>query len=158
VSEQADVDRADREGIVVGPLRPDDAHAARELILAGLAEHWGTLDLTKNQDLDDITLSYAGAVFLVARQNGLIVGTGALVAAGDGIGQVMRMSVAAPLRRCGLGSRILSELLAHARALGLRQVVLETTETWKEVVAFYLRNGFHITHRQDGDSYFALDL
>jgi hypothetical protein len=36
--------------------------------------------------------------------------------------------------------------------------VLETTETWMEVIEFYQRFGFQITNYKDGDVYFALDL
>jgi hypothetical protein len=50
---------------------------------------------------------------------------------------------------------ILSGLVERA---GLRQITLETTATWREVIAFYLNFGFHITHAKDGDVYFALDL
>ncbi len=38
----------------------------KKLILAGLAEHWGELDLSKNPDLDDITSTYASGAFFVA--------------------------------------------------------------------------------------------
>jgi len=48
----------------------------------------------------------------------------------------------------------IAALLAEARQRGSRRAVLETTETWEDVVRFYLRAGFHITHRQDGDIYF----
>ena len=64
------------------------------------------------------------------------------------------MSVAAPLRRRGIGRRILSALCAEAKARGFRRVILETTQTWDAVIAFYQSFGFHITHYQDGDAWF----
>jgi hypothetical protein len=42
--------------------------------------------------------------------------------------------------------------------LGFRCIVLETTETWHEVIAFYQRSGFEITHYKGGDVYFELVL
>ena len=72
------------------------------MILAGLVEHWGFLDATKNPDLEDIAASYAGATFLVARLGDDIVGTGALVPHQDGTAEIVRMSVAQELRRRGL--------------------------------------------------------
>ena len=46
--------------------------------------------------------------------------------------------------------------------MGFQRVVLETTSTWPEVIEFYKRFGFRITHHQDGhfggEVHFALDL
>lgn len=140
------------------PFQPEDQAAVKALILAGLAEHWGALDLSLNPDLNDVQHTYAGADFLVAWQAGRIIGTGALVPISKATAQIVRMSVAADCRRNGLGHRILQRLCDHARARGVRQLVLETTETWEEVIAFYLNFGFHISHHQDGDVYFGLNL
>jgi GNAT superfamily N-acetyltransferase len=146
------------DGIILRPFRPDDQDAARALILAGLVDHWGVLDPTRNPDLNDIAGNYAGAHFLVACRGEEIVGTGACVPRSADVAEIVRMSVKKELRGCGLGGRILRELLDHARSAGFRRIVLETTETWSEVIAFYQRFGFQITHHQDGDAYFALEL
>jgi len=66
--------------------------------------------------------------------------------------------VANRMRRKGIGRMILDHLCDYARSIGCRQVILETTETWQEVIAFYERCRFQITHHQDGDVYFKLDL
>lgn len=135
-----------------------DQEEVKDLVLAGLVEHWGVLDPTLNPDLDDIGTSYTGATFLVARQNGSIIGTGAIVPRLDGTAEIVRMSVAASHQRKGIGRMILQALVEHARQTGFRRVILETTDTWQEVIAFYLDFGFHITHYQDGDVYFELNL
>jgi putative acetyltransferase len=127
-------------------------------VLAGLADHWGKLDPSKNPDLNDIGSTYAHATFLVAWLQGKIVGTGALVPRSEEVVEIVRMSVARDVRRQGIGRLILQQLIVHAQAGGYRQVILETTSTWLEVVAFYERCGFRITHHRDGDTYFALDL
>lgn len=140
------------------PFQPADQPAVKALILSGLAGHWGALDPTKNPDLDDIALTYKDAYFLVARLEGQIVGCGALVPRSPDTAEIVRMSVAASARRQGLGRQILSALCAEAKARGCKRVILETTETWQEVIAFYQSYGFIITHYRDGDVYFALDL
>ena len=144
--------------ITIQPFEPADQDAVKALVLAGLGEHWGVLDLTLNPDLNDIAASYAGALFLVARQAGRVVGCGALAPHAPGTSEIVRMSVARDLRRQGLGRLLLAELVARARALGVQRIILETTETWSEVIAFYLGLGFTITHHADGDVYFALEL
>jgi len=144
--------------IRLAPFQPQDQQEARRLILTGMEEHWGSIDETLNPDLNDIAASYAGAVFLVARMEERVVGTGALVPGPNGSAEVKRMSVAADLRRRGLGRIILTALIEQARSLGCRRVILETTSTWQEVIDFYLDYGFTVTHTCDGDTYFALDL
>ena len=144
--------------ITLHDFQPTDQTAVKDLILAGLVEHWGTLDPSKNPDLDDISCSYAGAVFLVAHCQGQIIGTGALVPRQDGTAEVVRMSVAQDWRRRGIGRTILHALVERARQSGFQRIILETTATWQEVIAFYLRLGFRITHYKDGDVYFELTL
>jgi ribosomal protein S18 acetylase RimI-like enzyme len=68
------------------------------------------------------------------------------------------MSVAPHLRRKGLGTRILQQLIAQAQAVGCRQIVLETTSTWQDVIAFYKGYGFEVVEHRDGDTHFVLDL
>ncbi len=68
------------------------------------------------------------------------------------------MSVARDLRRQGIGSAVLRRLLNDAKAAGFRKVILETTSTWEEAIAFYQKHGFRVTHTREGDTYFAIDL
>jgi putative acetyltransferase len=148
----------DSPEIILQDFEPADQTAVKDLILAGLVEHWVTLDTSKNPDLDDIATSYTGAIFLIARHQDQIIGTGALVPRQDGSAEVVRMSVAANWRRQGIGRLILQALVDRARQAGFHHITLETTEDWHEVIAFYLRFGFHITHYQDGNVYFELKI
>lgn len=145
------------EQLAFRECEPQDQAEARQLILAGLEERWGWRDPSKNLDLDDIATSYADAVFLVASRAGRIVGTGALVPRDGSVAEIVRMSVRADMRRQGIGSAMLEQLLASARKAGFRRVILETTATWDDVIAFYRRHGFAFTGRRDGDAYFALE-
>lgn len=137
---------------------PTDQTAARQLILDGLADHWGELDLSLNPDLNDIAVSYADGVFLVAYEGEQLVGTGALVPEGDGNGRIVRMSVAHSLRRRGIGRCLLEALLRRGRKIGYQAIVLETTETWEDAIGFYQQYGFETTHHANGDRHFRLNL
>lgn len=116
------------------------------------------LDPARNPDLDDIEHTYADAVFLVAWQKGRVIGTGALVPRAGDTGEIVRMSVAAEMRRQGIGRMILQKLCERARSKGYKRLVLETTETWADVIKFYKNFGFEATHHRDGDVYFSLEL
>jgi GNAT superfamily N-acetyltransferase len=148
----------DVASISVLPFQAEDQLEVKRLILAGLQEHWGQLDPTKNPDLNVIRTHYAKAVFLVARHGNRIVGCGALVPRPHAAGEIVRMSVASDHRREGIGQTILQALMNQARALGYERVFLETTSTWQEVITFYLHCGFTITHQVDGDTYFEMLL
>jgi putative acetyltransferase len=148
--------------LVITAFRPEDQGPVRELILDGLEEHWGTLEPGLNPDLDDVAASYRSGTILVARLAARVVGVGAIVPVAPGIGEVKRMSVARDLRRGGVGTAVLRELVAVARGNGWKTVVLETTAAWTDAVQFYERSGFELTHYEEGafgrDAYFRLDL
>ncbi|MCE7980842.1 MAG: GNAT family N-acetyltransferase [Caldilinea sp. CFX5] len=143
-------------------FQPADQEQAKQLILAGLADHWGEVDPSLNPDLNDITVSYRAATFLVCEYNGRIIGTGALVPRSAQEAEIVRMSVAADQRRSGIGTLILQKLRDEGKQQGFQRLILETTAAWHDVIAFYQRFGFQVTHYQDGDFgrdiYFALDL
>lgn len=138
----------------IRPFHPSDQPAAKALILAGLVEHWGWLDPSKNRDLDDIAASYADGIFLVVYEGERLVGTGALLPEGENGGRIVRMSGDRGERKKGYGRELLQFLLQAAKDRGHNQVVLETTATWVDAIRFYEANGFHRTHETDGDVHF----
>ena len=145
-------------GVIIRPFQPKDQIATQNLILAGLAEHWGALDPDKNPDLDDIGRAYEHGRFLVAESDGEIVGTGALLLEEGGHGRIARMSVAQKKRRQGIATIILEGLCCLARQAGCAYLTLETTSTWTDAIQFYLNNGFALTHSADGNTWFRRDL
>jgi putative acetyltransferase len=81
-------------------------------------------------------------VLLVARVDGHAVGCGALRRLDPTTGEIKRMYVAPSARGGGVGARILAELERHARALGMRRLLLETGDRQVEAVRLYQRAGF----------------
>jgi hypothetical protein len=69
-------------GLRIRSFQARDQKTARQLILAGLGEHFGWIDETRNPDLDDIAANYVdrGSTSLVAEIDGKLVGTAALIA------------------------------------------------------------------------------
>lgn len=139
--------------VEITPFQPADQDAVKQLVLDGLVDHWGFLDPTKNPDLNEIAKTYRKAQFLVARHDGEIIGCGALFPRSAQHAEIVRMSVKKAWRGQHIGKMILTALMDAARERGIMHLILETTETWTEVVAFYQRNGFEITHYLDGDVY-----
>jgi GNAT superfamily N-acetyltransferase len=144
----------------VRPFTRTDQAAVRELVLAGLRDHWGTLDPTLNEDVDDIEGHYSrlGGRTVVAEIDGELVGTGTLYR-GDGATAILaRMSVSGAHRGRGIGKRLVRELAAIARADGYERLECETTDSWQDAISLYLACGFEITDRRDGDVFFRLPL
>ena len=140
--------------MVIEPFQPADQAAVQALVLNGLADHFGGLDPTKNHDLDDISKTYAKATFLVARHEGEIIGCGALFPRSAQHADIVRMSVKKEWRGQHVGKAILGALCDAARERCIRHIILETTATWADVIAFYQHNGFTITHYLADDVYF----
>ena len=149
-------------GVDVCQLRPELHDAVRSLILEGLRDHWGTLDPALNKDLDDLSTAYVDGTTLVACHRGEVVGTGTVHRRDSNTAEIVRMSVAPTARRTGLGRRLTDALIDEARGWGMHRVVLETSADWTEVVEFYVRCGFTLTHFEDGefgsDAWFELKL
>jgi len=145
-------------GLQIKCFQEENQNAVKNLITLGLGEHWGYIDPTKNPDINDIKTAYKDGVFLVAWFGGEIVGTGALIRSCVQTAEIVRMSVAPDVRRKGIGYQILDSLVNTAVSDGYKKIILETTETWKSVINFYLAYGYRITHYKNGDVYFELDL
>lgn len=150
------------EQLMIRPFCPADQEAAKQLVLTGLGEHWGWIDHSLNPDLNDIAASYAKGIFLVAYLDDRLVATGALTpeVTPEGIAalRVERMSVAAALRKQGIGRRLLDALVAYAREQGCSLFVLETTSTWTDAVSFYLHYGFEVVEERDGETHMKLEV
>lgn len=144
----------------IRPFQPADQPAAKALILAGLAERWGDLDLSLNPDLDNIWVEYIvrGGAFIVVTCQSRLVGTGALSVEAPDVGRIERVSVCAKHRRHGLARAISEHLVAEAQRRHYRQVLVETTDTWESAIRLYQACGFTPYAYRDGDVHMVLTL
>ncbi len=108
----------------------DGAHALRLLVFV---KEQG---VPQELDLDDLD---AAAFHAVALENGRVVGTGRLILDTPGHGVIGRMAVAQPLRRQGIGGKILTFLEEQAKAQQVRHLTLHAQSYVKE---FYVRHGY----------------
>ena len=134
------------DDLVVRTFAVGDREPVAVLILAGMAERWGSVDESLNLDLRDIARSYAQGATLVAELSGKVVGTGTVVPRADGATEIVRMAVDPTCRRLGIARTLVEQLVAVAVEWGSTRVVLETSADWVDAVAFYLDCGFVATH------------
>lgn len=116
--------------VIVRPARTADVSAIRELIRSYTDD--GRL-LAKAQ----VTLFESVQEFIIAEQNGEIVGCGALHVMWEDLAEVRSLAVRPDLQGHGVGSAMLATLLERARAVGVKRVFCLTFE-----VDFFTRHGF----------------
>jgi len=153
-------DEQGRPAVRIRPFVDADQAAARGLVLVGLGDRFGWVDETANPDLDDIGASYLtrGHVFVVAESGGEIVGTGALLTEGTGVGRLARLSVSGHHRRRGIGRALIDHLVAAARRRDFGQLLVETNDDWDDAIALYRSCGFVEIGRAGGEAHLALEL
>ncbi len=97
----------------------------------------------RNLELDEFD---ARAIHAAALSDGSVVGTGRLILDNPGHAIIGRMSVAQPLRRRGVGDRILAFLEGEALSRGVWHITLHAQSYVKE---FYSRHGY----KEDGEPF-----
>jgi DNA-binding MarR family transcriptional regulator/RimJ/RimL family protein N-acetyltransferase len=111
---------------------------------------------------DSAAMSPPAGAFVVATSDGDPVACGGVQQIGPGIGEIKRMWVHPDWRGAGLGSRMLAHLEERARALGHREIRLDTNGTLVEAIAMYERAGYRAVERYNDNPYaeafFAKDL
>jgi len=145
--------------ILVRRFEPSDQAQCRQLILSGLAEHFGSIDETRNPDLDDIAQSYLsnGHDFYVAERDGHVVGTVGLLFERF-LARIMRMSVAKNYRQQGIATALLKKCIERTRERGVSQIVAFTEPHWFDAVGFYLASGFEQYGSDAEDIHLRLSL
>jgi putative acetyltransferase len=104
------------------PFRPD----VRQLLGGHLADMYSVSPPGSVHALDAAGLSGAGMAFWTVREDGVLLGCGALKELAPAEGEIKSMRTDPAARRRGVATRMLSHLLEVARALGYRRVSLGT--------------------------------
>lgn len=128
-------------------FQPGDTQGVTELILPIQQIEFGVpVTLADQPDLLKITEFYQQGIgnFWVAVREGAVIGSIALIDAGNGLTALRKMFVAAAYRgkEYGIGQALLDTLLAHARANDVQDIILGTVEILRAARRFYEKNGF----------------
>ncbi|WP_044199338.1 GNAT family N-acetyltransferase [Dyadobacter tibetensis] len=85
-----------------------------------------------------------GGEFWLATQSGEVIGSIALIHIGNQQGVIRKMFVKKDFRgkEFGIAKRLLDELVARARQMGLTDIYLGTVHQLQAAIRFYEKNGF----------------
>lgn len=133
--------------ILIAPFSDADRQGVLDVILPIQQQEFGIPITAADQpDLTDIPAFYQSGTggFWVGRSNSEVVGTVGLKDIGSGQAALRKMFVAAPFRgrELGVAGKLLDALLAHARAKGVAEIFLGTTDKFLAAHRFYEKRDF----------------
>ena len=98
-----------------------------------------------------------GAIFL-ARYRGAVVGTCALLHAGDGRYELSKMAVTAGHQGLGIGRKLIEAVIADYRSRGARELFLESNSRLTPAITLYESAGFVHAPRPEPSHYERSDV
>lgn len=125
------------------PFEPGDESAFLELNQAWIADNFVVEEKDREVLNDPVghILDLGGAIFMAA-QEGVAMGTCALLAMEEGVFEVAKMTVAEQYRGQGIGRRLLAHVIGRAREMGASRLYLETNSKLENAIHVYESLGF----------------
>ncbi|HEV1284103.1 MAG TPA: GNAT family N-acetyltransferase [Bryobacteraceae bacterium] len=122
---------------------PGDETAFRELNHAWIARHFEVEEKDLEVLNDPVTyILRPGGALLMAVEDGVAIGTCALLPMGDGAFEVAKMTVSETHRGLGLGKQLLAHVIEYARGTGAKRLYLETNRKLETAIHVYESLGF----------------
>ncbi|VXC00701.1 GNAT family N-acetyltransferase [Pseudoclavibacter sp. 8L] len=130
--------------ITIAPLQDEaDAVAFRTLNEAWITEHFALEDADRAVLADpQRAIVDQGGTVLIAHAGEQRVGCVALLRVGDGLAELVKMSVAPEARGSGIGRMLMTAAIDHAREQGLTKLMLESNKSLTPAVRLYESVGF----------------
>jgi ribosomal-protein-alanine N-acetyltransferase len=121
--------------IVIRPFSPTDIPSVMKVVERSLGEKYPpSLYLT--------VYNLWREAFLVAHDDGNVVGFIATVPSGAKVARILMLAVLPEWRRKSLGQRLVNELYAICVQKGIDTVILEVRKSNEEAISFYEQQGF----------------
>ncbi|MGF6834047.1 putative acetyltransferase [Paenarthrobacter sp. TE4293] len=122
------------------PARPD----VHQLLSEHLADMFATSPADSVHALDHSALSHESITFWTAREDGVLLGCGALKTLSAGHAEIKSMRTTASARGRGVATLMLEHIVAEAARRGYERVSLETgtEEYFAPARRLYARHGF----------------
>lgn len=145
-----------KDRITLDVVAPGDprAQACIRAYYAELAARFAQgFDAALSRDPDARDMTHPRGAFVIALSDGQAVGCGGLKGSDKGYAEIKRVWVAPSARGLGLASRLMAELEARARGLGVELLRLDTNSALPEAIALYRKLGWSEIARFNDDPY-----
>ena len=136
----------ERQKVEIIDYNPEFHNDFRQLNYEWIERHF------KLEEMDHEALNYpnenilkTGGHIFMARLNGVIVGTCALLKIDNDIYQLAKMSVTERARGLGIGSLLGETIIKKAREFGAKSIILESNTVLEAAIKLYLKLGFRKT-------------
>ena len=132
-----------RHDVLIDTFRSDDQPAFAALNRAWLVEH-DLLEAPDEEQLSDPAgqiLTPGGQIF-VARRNGEVVGTCAVVPHDEEVHELLKLTVVPAAQGQGVGRRLVEACIAYARGRGAQRLVLLSNSALGAALRLYEGLGF----------------
>ena len=117
--------------------------AFRDLNLAWIEEYFEVEEIDRQQLGDpEATLIRPGGAILVAEDQEQVLGVCGLRYDSPGRYEVTKMGVRKDMRGCGIGRRLLSEMIKHASRFGAEQLFIISNTVLAPAIHLYRKLGF----------------
>jgi len=122
------------------PARPD----VHQLLSEHLADMFATSPAESVHALDHSALKHESMTFWTAREDGVLLGCGALKALSSGHAEIKSMRTTSIARGRGVATQMLEHIVAEAARMGYERVSLETgtQDYFAPARRLYARHGF----------------
>lgn len=115
---------------------PEDVDALHDLIQGYAAKG---IMLPRSREALSRNIGY----FVVAEDDGKLIGCGSLLKLGSDLVEIRSLGIADGYKGQGIGSKLVDALMAEAKEQRIPKVMALTYE-----VAFFLKNGFHVVDKE----------
>ena len=135
--------RLEERGVVeVIPFERRYAADFKRLNLEWLEKHFRVEPIDEEVLSNPLAILRAGGAIFLARYRGAIVGTCALLDAGDGRFELAKMAVTGSHQGLGIGRRLIEAAIAEFLARGARELFLESNSKLRPAITLYESSGF----------------
>jgi putative acetyltransferase len=129
--------------MTVRPFETGDEKAFRELNEAWIAGNFVVEDKDWEVLNDPVgQILQPGGAVLMAVEDGVAIGTCALLPMKDGAFEVAKMTVAEKCRGLGIGKKLLAHAIEYAKEMGASRLYLETNNKLANAIHVYESLGF----------------
>lgn len=149
----------DRGAVEIIPFERRHTAAFKRLNLEWLERYFRVEPIDEEVLSRPLEILRAGGAIFVARHRATIVGTCALLAAGDGRFELAKMAVTASHQGLGIGRKLIAAVIAEFLSRGARELFLESNSKLTPAITLYESSGFaHAprpapSHYERGDVY-----